>query len=701
MRITLLTALVTLTLTVGAQPALSQSGHDLFQQALVMERANGQLQEAIALYERIAEEFADDRELVARALVQMGGCYEKLGLTDARAVYRRVIDDFPEQRSEVATAQQRLASLVQELAELRSGPTFRKIEIASKPRNGVLSPDGGKLAFVSEGGVWVVPLHGNVAPNIAGQPVRIADVPDVWDSGSLLSWSANGDWIAVNSFADGELFAYVVPANGGAPRLVDLPDRMGGEAWDVRLALSPTGQRLAYSALEPGLSEPSRSDRRVYVVSTSGGEPERLSGAWSNMPAFSVDGEHVAYVGYRERQGMGDDALAPSREGDLWVVRSAGGTPRMVATVRGQLRGPVWSPDGLYIAGHLEPDGQSDSRELLVFPLSGDRTSSGDPIRISLPRSSWNVIAGWTPDNELGVFMRTEEHRAVYTVPASGGRAVQTTPDGYAWYPRWSIDGDYIYFRSFSESAGASISYARATGGEPVGLEVQSNRPLVSRVPGGGGNISPDGEWMVVSAGQLPYGPEEGVDVWMIPLGGGHPERLTSDPSMEGYPTWSPDGQWIAFTDGFEPNEEGGVHAIYLIPAAGGQIRPVTSDADSVGGGAITFAPDGERIAFFSGNAIKTIPIGGERSDVLVRDVRSGWQSQLAYSPDGSKIAHSVGGEIWITSLDDGESQELRTGLPEDARLGDFDWSPDGSQIAFVASMGGEPEVWMIGNFLP
>jgi Tol biopolymer transport system component len=206
---------------------------------------------------------------------------------------------------------------------------------------------------------------------------------------------------------------------------------------------------------------------------------------------------------------------------------------------------------------------------------------------------------------------------------------------------------------------------------------------------------------MVVSAGQLPYRTEEGVDIWTVPLDGGRPELLTDDPSMEGYPTWSPDGQWIAFTDGFEPNIEGGVHSIYLISSAGGDARQLTSEADSVGGGAITFSPNGELIAFFSGNDIKTIPPEGGQTEVLVRDIRSGWQSQLAYSPDGSKIAHSFGGKIWITSLDDGEAQELRTGLPEDAELGDFDWSPDGSQLAFVASMGGEPEFWLISDFLP
>jgi Tol biopolymer transport system component len=701
MRTTLLTTFATLTIAVSAPPAAAQSGHDLFQQALVMERASGQLQDAIALYERIAEQFADDRELVARALVQMGGCYEKLGLTDAQEVYRRVIDDFPEQRGEVSRARERLASLAQELAELRRGPTFRKIEIASKPENGVLSPDGSKLAFVSEGGVWVVPLRGNVAPNIAGQPVLIADVPDAWDNGSLLSWSANGQWIAVNSFADDGLSAYVIPANGGAPRLMNLPDRSGWGAWNIRLALSPDGQRVAYSAIQSGLSESSRSDRRVYVVPTSGGEPEQLSNAWGSMPAFSTDGEYVAYVGYRERSDPGESAEASLVESDLWVVRSTGGPPTKVTAVSGRLRGPVWSPDGRYIAVHHEPGQDDDSKELWVFPVSADRTSARDPIRIRLPRSSWNVIAGWTPDNELGVFISSESHMAVYTVPSSGGKAVQTTADGYAWYPRWSADGQYVFFRGFSESIGPSISYVSATGGDADLVDVRSDRPLVSRVPGGGFNVSPDGERMVVSAAQGPYRPEEGVDIWIIPLNGGRPERLTSDPSMEGYPTWSPDGQWIAFTDGFEPNQEGGVHTIYVIAAAGGQIRRVTSDADSVGGGAITFSPGGERIAFFSGSAIKTIPIEGGRSDVLVRGVRSSWQSQLAHNADGSKIAHSFGGGIWITSLDDGESEALRTGLPEDARLGDFDWSPDGSQVAFVASMGGEPEFWLISDFLP
>ncbi len=127
----------------------------------------------------------------------------------------------------------------------------------------------------------------------------------------------------------------------------------------------------------------------------------------------------------------------------------------------------------------------------------------------------------------------------------------------------------------------------------------------------------------------------------------------------------------------------------------------MTSEADSLGGGAIAFAPDGKRIAFFSGGAIKTIGVEGGQPELLVAEVKSRRHSQLAYSPDGSKIAHSAEGKIWITPLATGVPEELRTGLPEEADLSEFGWSPDGKKIAFMASIGGEAEFFLISEFLP
>ena len=39
-----------------------------------------------------------------------------------------------------------------------------------------MSPDGKKLAFTADNGVWVVPLQSNLGNDIAGEPIRIADV---------------------------------------------------------------------------------------------------------------------------------------------------------------------------------------------------------------------------------------------------------------------------------------------------------------------------------------------------------------------------------------------------------------------------------------------------------------------------------------------------------------------------------------------
>jgi len=697
-----------LALTWTATGHAQQTADALYQAALYQEEVQGDLEGAVEIYRRILDEFSDSRAVGAKAQLHMGLCYEKLGLQDALQAYQRVIDDYAEHRDEVTVARQRLASLAQVLAELNRQPTFRKVEIASKPQNGVLSPDGSKLAFVSEGGVWVVPLHGNVDPDIAGEPVRIADVPGVWDLGSMLTWSADGEWIAVNGGddvydRDVGTDAYVVPVGGGDARVMRLPNR-GGGARSYRLSLSPDGQKLAFSALELERSEgESWRDRYIYVAPTGGGEPQQLSSSWGSNPTFSPDGELIAYVGYPERDTLLESTQPLRPIGDLWVVPSAGGAPVKLASVDGLLGGPVWSPDGRFIAaqGPTDPRARDDD-EIWVYTLSPDASSAEEPTRIVLPRRS-TALAGWTPQDELGVLIESERLLAIFTVPAFGGKAVQVAPHGIHYYPRWSPDGERIILRwvRLDEDPPVRMAYVPADGGDVVEVP-WSGRPFMSRVPGGGHNVSPDGKSIVVSAFREPYraGGEWG-DVWTIPLDGSPPTRLTSDESQEGYPCWSPDGQWVAFTGWHEESEGDGFGAIYMVPAEGGETRRISSASDGVGPGAVAFSPDGERIAFFSNGAITTIPVEGGHPTVLVADVSSGWHSQLAYSPDGSRIAHNAGGKIWITQLDGGVPEELRTGLPEGANLSEFGWSPNGEKIVFMALIGGEPELWLISDFLP
>lgn len=697
-----------LMLVVASSAYAKPSAGVLFQSGLYQEEVKGDLDAAIKIYERVLKEFPKDRPVAAKALLHIGLCYEKLGLNEAINAYQKVVELYPEQQAEFAIAKERIAEISKALKGVAQRPTFRKIKFASKPHNGVLSPDGNKLAFMSDDAVWVVPLHGKVDPDIAGEPVRLAVVPGANDIASLMAWSADGQWIAVNVPIGDEDTVYVFPAAGGEPRVVKMPER-GGHLWSYRLSLSPDGQILAFSAIELGKPREEVSDshdRYIYTIPTAGGKLKQVSSGWARLPSFSPDGEFIAYVGYRKgyrkREVWQKNTRLSRVHGDLWVVPSAGGTPVKLATVDGRLRGPVWSPDGKYIAAHHEPSPESnnESKEIWVFPLSPDASSAGEPEKIALPHSSWNMLAGWTPEGQLGIFLEPEAHFAGYTVPVSGGKAVQITPESIVpYYPRWSPDGERIFLRWVrpGEFPPVRMGYVPADGGALVDIP-WPERPFMSIVPGGGHNVSPDGKRIVISA---LYEPKEGADVWTIPLDGGLPTQLTNDGSFEGYPCWSPDGEQIAFIDSHPKSDGESFNAIYIVAAEGGEIRQVSSESDNMGDGAIAFSPDGERIAFFSDSAIKTIPVEGGEPEVLVAEVKSGRHSQLAYSPDGSKIAHNAGGKIWITSLGRGKPEELRTGLPKNAKLSEFGWSPDGEKIAFIASIGGEKEFWLIENFLP
>jgi tetratricopeptide (TPR) repeat protein len=145
-------AIAVLLCAFSAGVVFSQSGHDLFQQALVKERADGNLEEAIKLYQRLVREFAQDRALSARALVQIGQCYEKLGETqaqEARKAYQRVVREFADQPESSKVARERLSALTAGGggATGRTEVAMRRIWAAGRDRPLGISPDGRYVVF--------------------------------------------------------------------------------------------------------------------------------------------------------------------------------------------------------------------------------------------------------------------------------------------------------------------------------------------------------------------------------------------------------------------------------------------------------------------------------------------------------------------------------------------------------------------------
>lgn len=121
-----------------------QTGQEYFQKALSKERAEGNLREAISLYQK-AIEYSKDEALSAKAQLQIGLCYEKLGLQEAERAFRLVVEKYPNQNDVVKQARERLERLAAASAApavIAGGLSLRKLDIPI----GVPSPDGKYIA---------------------------------------------------------------------------------------------------------------------------------------------------------------------------------------------------------------------------------------------------------------------------------------------------------------------------------------------------------------------------------------------------------------------------------------------------------------------------------------------------------------------------------------------------------------------------
>ena len=85
--------------------------------------------------------------------------------------------------------------------------------------------------------------------------------------------------------------------------------------------------------------------------------------------------------------------------------------------------------------------------------------------------------------------------------------------------------------------------------------------------------VSPDGKWVAYQATEveLPSGARN-TDVFLVPLTGGEPRRLTSHPKSDTRPRFSPDGKRLAFL-----SNRDGSSQVYLLELAGGEAIRATS----------------------------------------------------------------------------------------------------------------------------
>ncbi len=163
-----------------------------------------------------------------------------------------------------------------------------------------------------------------------------------------------------------------------------------------------------------------------------------------------------------------------------------------------------------------------------------------------------------------------------------------------------------------------------------------------------------------------------GDDLWSAPRDGGAAHPLTTGPGVKTDPAVSPDGKWIAYTGTYESNTD-----VYVMPVAGGVPKRLTyhPGADVVVG----WTPDSKAVLFRSGrNSYSRFT----RLFTVTLDAALPHELPLpegvmgSFSPDGTQIAYvpawawgpgtawkryrgGLAARIWIARLSDSHIEEI------------------------------------------
>jgi Tol biopolymer transport system component len=182
--------------------------------------------------------------------------------------------------------------------------------------------------------------------------------------------------------------------------------------------------------------------------------------------------------------------------------------------------------------------------------------------------------------------------------------------------------------------------------------------------------------------------PETQSSIYVMNADGSSENQLL-DANASG-PTWSPDGEKIAFVSG----------DIYVMNADGsGQPRRIT---DGVGGINLDWSPDGEKIAFERSKEIYVAEACCELSSPEQLAAGPGGYREPVWSPDGTELAFTrshhvkgkyVGWEITNTDvykMDADGSRKTRLTHTNSSKHPEHDpvWSPSGDQLAFIRGYG-------------
>lgn len=679
----------------------TQSGNDLFQKALIMERTEGNLQEAIKLYQQIVDKFSADHKLAAQALLQMGGCYETLGQAGARKAYEQIVSEYADQAEPVKMAQSRLDFLDKQAGESQeSNFATQRVWMDASGGASASSPDGKYISYID----WD-------SNNLAVRDLKAETSRMLTNEGSVYypyqcaassRWSRDGKQIAYRWEKESENGIEdqlrVLALEDPKPRIIFRGDEYKGARVEP-LDWSPDGKQVLVYFIHEG-----RVDQ-LALIPVRGGAPRVIKifdqeTSSAGVALFSPDGRYVVY-----NRTPGNVAAL-----DIFLLSMSEDKeiPLIQHPADDQVFG--WSPDGNWI---LFLSDRTETSSLWLIQVK-DGKPQGTPVSVWRSADHLGPL-GFAEDGSF-YYVDVKAGRDIYTAGIDPETGKLVTPlekaieryEGWNIYPRYSPDGKLLAYISKrgSMAVPANLGNALCIHSLESGSERVFMDEFVNLGVGGiaGPRWSPDNRSIAV-VGERVIGKKFGY--YLAHLDTGKITTITEMPPnvvTRAY-DFAQDGKHFFY---IQKDTKQAISTIHLLDLTSGEDREIYRSGGDYPFG-LSVSPDGEWLATITHpSTLSVIPSGGGTPRALHRFDQLNYVVNPEWTPDGKHILVGArtpdiqkGMFLFRIPTEGGKVQEMV--LPQ--IFNNLAVRPDGRGIAFSINKSSsrlrQDDVWVMRNFLP
>jgi Tol biopolymer transport system component len=446
---TLLTCLLISLLCLGnITPVQGQNPQKIFQKGLIQEEGEGNLKEAIAIYNSIVNDNSIDRNLRAKALLRVGICHEKLGSQSARKSYQKLISEFSDQKDIVSLGREKLNGLKKETSVSKKEAMVASQLLATSEDVYSITPNGryisiidwekialvvkdlqtGKVTVITNTGTWKEPV----------------EFPD------KSVWSNNGERLAYFWYKGNTTELHIVNGDGSNNRIIYIGENES-TPWPV--AWSSDDKNILAIIHDKRVNE---SLYKIVMVSVLDGSITLVKDVenenCSCEIAISPNNDYIVYTRKRKHN---------PNQSDIYIISMDGSIDKKIVDQASNDKDPVWTPDGKAIVFLSDRFGTNDLWKLKI--------ENGNPIgkakRLKVNIGERTEIFSLTADEDLYYQVPNTRNDVFYydlNNPSSDPIKISDKSEIGNHDPIWSNDDKYILYNTvpkFDSNLGFELKY--------------------------------------------------------------------------------------------------------------------------------------------------------------------------------------------------------------------------------------------------